>query len=160
MRRALPALMLAGVLMSGGVAEAHETPYGPAGCGIGHMIVGNDAGIVQILAMTLNNFAGNQTLGITFGTLGCDVSGGAGAAAAFIQTNRPALAKDIARGSGETIEGLAVIAGCTDAGAVGSVLQSEYQSIFPDAMVSDHAVTHGVISALQSHGELQCGELS
>src|SRR5258708_8959462 len=88
--------------------------YGAAGCGLGSMII-SSGGIVQIFAATTNGTSANQTFAITSGTSNCDDSdGGEDSARVFVQTNRIALAKDISRGNGETIDDLPAIAGCTD----------------------------------------------
>jgi len=43
------------------------------GCGLGSVIFkGQDALLFQILAVTTNGTSGNQTFGITTGTLNCD----------------------------------------------------------------------------------------
>ena len=58
---------------------------------------------------------------ITTGTLGCDV-GGSGSAKIFIQSNREAVAKDMSRGSGDTLNSLAEIGGCSNPDALSSYL--------------------------------------
>ncbi len=78
---------------------------------------------------------------------------------AFVETNRQALAKDIARGSGETIVSLTRLAGCKDAATVGQTLQRSYGSIFPSAKVSDRAVSAEVVETLESTPALMCGHI-
>jgi len=141
-------------------AEAHEVPYGPAGCGLGHMIVGNKSGFTQLLAATTNGYFGFQAFGITTGTLDCDVSGGDGSAMIFIEANREAVAKDISRGSGETIVSLAEIASCEDSDTLGTYLQSRFDTIFPDAAVSDHQVSENIVQLMQENTELNCSAVS
>src|SRR3954465_9950051 len=81
-----------------------KATFGLAGCGLGSMIFGDQKGPVQILAATTNGPFGSQTFGITSGTSNCvDDSSTARGARNFIEGNREALAKDAARGSGETI---------------------------------------------------------
>ena len=141
-------------------AQAHEVPYGPGGCGAGSMLLGNEAGIMQIVAMTTNGLSGNQTFGITTGTLGCDVGGSSDSAAIFVEANREAVAKDVSRGSGETIVTLAEIGECGDAAMLGSYLQGEFDSIFPNAAVSDHTVGTTIVDLMTANGELSCVALS
>ena len=76
-----------------------------------------------------------------------------------MEANRVALAKDISRGSGETIAGLAAIAGCADAQAVGTALQHNFSAIFPSATTSDEAVTDAILTTLQSDASLSCSAL-
>lgn len=145
MKRAVAVLSLA-VLF----ASTQATPviaasgYGAAGCGLGSMIFGNDPSKVkQVLAATTNGTVASQTFGITTGTLNCDASGtNVTDALEFIEGNREILAKDAARGRGETIAGLSQIAGCASPDAVGAALQSQYREIFTsgEAQVSDRVI--------------------
>ncbi len=135
--------------------------YGPAGCGLGSMIFEPDSGFTQIFAATTNGTSGTQTFGITSGTSNCDdASGGAESAKAFVQTNRAALAKDMARGHGETISSLSALAGCGDSAAVGSTLQGSFDRVFPSAEVTDEEVSASVIHVLKSTENLRCGDLA
>jgi hypothetical protein len=142
-------------------ANAAADGYGPAGCGLGSLIFSPDSGWTQIFAATTNGTSGNQTFGITTGTSNCDSSSGGSteSAKAFVQTNRAALAKDIARGGGETIASLTQLAGCQNATAVGSTLQSNFGSIFPNASVTDQQVSDSVVGVLQSNASLSCSTL-
>ena len=137
-------------------ANAHEVPYGPAGCGLGSMVLGNEAGIEQVVAMTLNMITGNQSLGITLGTLNCDVGGGSAGAALFIEANREAVAKDISRGGGETINTLTELGECTESAKVGETLQGSFSQIFTDESNSDHQVAERIVAVMQQNGELGC----
>jgi hypothetical protein len=135
---------------------AKHAKYGAAGCGLGSMII-SSGGIVQIFAATTNGTSANQTFGITSGTSNCDDSEAAsGSARVFVEANRAALSKDIARGNGETIVGLSAIAGCSDSKAVGAVLQHNFTAIFPNASVSDEAVTDTIMGTLKSDASLGC----
>lgn len=136
------------------VGTAGSAPYGQAGCGLGSMLLGSEAGFKQVFAATTNGTFGTQTFGITSGTSNCGprITTAQGTRT-YIEGNREALAKDIARGGGETIVGLAAMAGCADAGTLGSTLQSSYEQIFPTAGVSDAAVSDAII---QTIAPLQC----
>ncbi len=138
-------------------ADGH---YGMAGCGLGSVVFGSQDGIVQIFAATTNGTLGNQTFGITFGTSNCVNSGGGMASTrSFVETNREVLAKDISRGSGETIATLTTLAGCSNSGAVGQTLQSNFSSIFPSAAASDRQVSANVIDVLRSNQSLSCAKI-
>ena len=122
---------------------------------------GNKPGIIQVLAATTNGTFGSQTFGISTGTSNCkDTAPSVVSAKAFIQANREAVAKDIARGQGETITNLTALAGCTSDKAVGSELQKDFKQIFPTEKVSDIQVSDSVVSMLQAHPELACHTLS
>ncbi|MCG8419588.1 MAG: DUF3015 domain-containing protein [Proteobacteria bacterium] len=169
MKRALTAVLsvtCAVVLLTAtsnsALADAHTSgpAYGPAGCGLGAMLLGSNPGFVQVFAATTNGTFGNQTFGITSGTLGCaNTAGGAGSTAAFVETNREVLVKDISRGSGETIAALSTLAGCSDPTLVGRTLQSNFSTIFPSAAVSDKQVGNNVVSVLRDDKALACRKL-
>lgn len=149
-----PAAPAAAAPASGGGAK-----YGPAGCGLGSYLFSPDSGFTQIFATTTNGTSANQTFGITSGTSNCDSGHGdakSASAKVFIQTNREALAKDIARGSGETISSLTQIAGCSSSASVGSSLQRNFKAIFPQASVTDENVAENVVTSLRSDKALAC----
>jgi hypothetical protein len=135
--------------------------YGKAGCGLGSMVFGdNPKWWAQTFAATTNGTFASQTFGITTGTSNCDAAKpGKKSAKAFIETNREALAKDIARGNGETIVSLAAIGGCNDSKAVGSKLQTNFIGIFPYATVSDEVVSDSIIDMMSADASLSCNAL-
>jgi len=133
------------------VASADD--WGPAGCGLGNRWFGKEH---QLMAYTANNIGLNQMFGISSGTSGCgETTQSAQGVEAFIQANRQALAKDISRGTGETIAGLSSLAGCRDTALLGRALQAEYEHIFPRAS-SNAQVSRAVVETLQAHPELAC----
>ena len=141
-------------------ANALAEGYGPAGCGLGSMIFEPDSGFTQVFAATTNGTSWNQTFGISSGTSNCDSGAKTAAGAkAFVQTNRTTLAKDIARGNGETIISLTELAGCQDPSAVGATLQKNFSTIFPNASVTDVEVSEGVVGVLKSDPSLSCSSL-
>lgn len=159
--------LLASVVLVASVASTTTTSsadargYGPAGCGLGSLIFEPNSGFTQVLAATTNGSFGTQTFGISSGTSNCDgTAGGAASAKAFVETNRVALAKDIARGSGETIDALSKLAGCPASGDVGSSLQRRFSEIFANVGATDSEVSGKVIEALRTDASLACGALS
>ncbi len=146
------------VLLVGGVAMAD--PYGTAGCGLGSQAFGDKKGMIQVVAATLNGTFGTQTFGISSGTSNCgETSPGTKAAQIFIEANREALAKDVSRGSGETIVNLSSIAGCPDPAAVGATLQKNFKSIFPAENVPNEFVVNSVLATLKAEKELACSHV-
>jgi hypothetical protein len=132
--------------------------YGTAGCGLGSMAFGNQPGGVQVLAATTNSLFGTQTFGITSGTSNCGKSMFAlEGTKVFIEGNKEALAKDAARGSGETIAALRAVAACqADAGTVGRTLQRNFRSLFPSAAAPTEQVRDNVIQLLRTDKALGC----
>ena len=148
------------------VCATHEKPavagnYGMAGCGLGSIVFGNKPGFMQVFAATTNGLFGSQTFGITSGTSNCSSSAPGGMAARqFIETNRQAFAKDVSRGSGETIASLTVLSGCRDAAAVGATLQRNFGTIFPSAKASDTDVSAAAVASLKADKTLACSSLN
>jgi hypothetical protein len=141
-------------------AKGGKDTYGSAGCGLGSLLFGSEPGMVQVLAATTNGTLGNQTFGITTGTLNCgDPAIGGRGARLFIEANKEALAKDAARGSGETIATLSHLAGCKDPAAVGATLQRNFQAVFPSATATSDVVVENVLTTLKSEPALACRQL-
>jgi hypothetical protein len=131
--------------------------YGTAGCGLGSMAFGSQPGGIQILASTTNGLFGTQTFGITSGTSNCGASAFASGTKNFVEANREALAKDVARGEGEAIGALTQINACQDSRAVGAALQKNFAAIFPTKDASNDAVTEAILRTLHSDASLGCG---
>ena len=108
---------------------------GPAGCGLGTAVVFPDANEwhEHVLTATTNGTSGNQTFGMTSGTLGCESANGPlKAAEAFMNDNMDQLAADSARGQGETLDALAQVMGveAADTAAFRATVQSNFDSMF------------------------------
>ena len=151
------------VVASGGLAHAQGAQvstakgYGMAGCGLGSMLFGSDPGFIQVVAATTNGSFGSQTFGITSGTSNCkDSANPVVQVSSFVETNREILAKDIARGSGETLSALSSLAECSNAASVGRTLQQNFGVIFPSAGMSDTDVSQRVIQVLRNDAALSC----
>jgi hypothetical protein len=120
------------------------------GCGVGTIIFNGQTGIApQVLAATTNGIVGNQTFGISSGTLGCAKDGvvqNPVAVSMFLDNNLDKLAHDMAAGQGETLDSLASLIG-VDAGhkaAFFAVTKAHFAEIIP----SEHAKTQDVVAAL------------
>ena len=89
------------------------------GCGLGTQAWNGKAGLApKVLGATTNGSLGNQTFGITSGTLGCQQNGVVSADARlqmFAGANLDNLARDMARGKGETLEAFAQLMSISDA---------------------------------------------
>ncbi|MBX5480478.1 MAG: DUF3015 family protein [Myxococcaceae bacterium] len=158
--RSAMAVVAGAVLLAGTTAGAAK--YGAAGCGLGALVLGDEPGMIQIVAGTLNAIALNQSFGISSGTLECGEAATKSLkknAQLYIEGNRELVARDIARGQGDTIIGLSAIAGCPDSKKVGAALQSQYEKIFPTGNESDEKVSSAIIDALKAQPELACKQL-
>ncbi|MDF2445477.1 MAG: hypothetical protein K0S46_713 [Moraxellaceae bacterium] len=89
------------------------------GCGLGSMIMAGQSGpVFKVLGATTNGTFGNQTFGITTGTLGCQSSGAITSRARlsmFTGSNIDNLARDMSVGRGESLNVLADLMGVKDA---------------------------------------------
>ncbi len=101
MRQGILALCFA--LAAAGVASADNN----IGCGLGTQVWEGSEGLApKVLGATTNGTFGNQTFGITTGTLGCKAEGIITADARlqmYASANLDNLARDMARGNGETL---------------------------------------------------------
>ncbi len=109
-------LLAVAVLVAGtNVAMADQD----TGCGLGTMIFAGKTGpVFKSLAITTNGTSGNQTFGITTGTLGCQADGAISSRARismFTGSNMDSLARDMSVGRGESLNVLADLMGVKDA---------------------------------------------
>jgi hypothetical protein len=148
--------LLALALVAGAfiASSANAGNYGMAGCGLGSMAFGHDNGKTQILAATTNGTFGSQTFGITSGTSNC-VDSGATASAHYIAVNQESLKKDIARGEGESLNGLSQILRCSNTTALNTTLQHNYSSIFPSYNVKSEEINANIHALIRSNNELK-----
>lgn len=125
------AAVLAATVSMSNVAHAENT-----GCGLGTMLFSGNKGVVpNILAVTTNGTSGNQTFGITSGTLGCnprDTVKSSIKLFAFADENLSELASDTARGNGDYLESVAQILEIKegDKSHFFNVMQSNFSNIF------------------------------
>ena len=107
---------------------------GSAGCGQGSTLFDGQSGLApNVLAATTNGLSGNNTFGMTTGTLGCDQNDSISAAAdGFLNANMERVARDMATGQGESLETLAALIGIEEADKASfyTVSQSNFKSIY------------------------------
>jgi len=130
--------------------QAGAANYGSAGSGLGAMVIGDQPGKIQILAATLNNIVSPQTSAITSGTSNCYEENRSEEMALFISINHQALMTDISRGSGETLVGLSKILGCSDVSNLGSTLQKNFKTIYPQSSTSAKDIGSSIESSVRS----------
>lgn len=144
------------VMAPAGVALADKD----VGCGIGTQIWAGQSGVIpKILAATTNGTFGNQTFGITTGTLGCSSDGVITAAnrlPMFAGTNLDQLSAEMAAGEGEALESMAELYGVqeSDKAAFYSMAQQNYATIFSSETVSAGEVLAAVDRLMQADARL------
>jgi len=121
------------------------------GCGVGSMVFKGQKGIApQVLAVTTNGSTGNQTFGITSGTLGCTQDGVVTSnmkTAMFIESNKDQLARDMSVGSGETLASLSHLLGieAKDQTAFNRLAKDNVARIF----TTENVATEQVVASLR-----------
>jgi hypothetical protein len=131
------------------------------GCGIGSMIFAGQSGMAQeVLAVTTNGTLGNQTFGISSGTLGCGKDGVVPdnkTAMLYLEGNQDRLAREMATGQGESVAGLASVirVSAADSAAFSAVMKENYSKIFTQANVSSVEVLANIKQVLASNETLQ-----
>lgn len=140
-------------------ASSFAFASGPAGCGLGSTVIFPDANQwwQHVLAATTNGTSGNQTFGMTSGTLGCEAANGPlKLAQAFINENMDQLAADTARGEGETLAALAEVIGvqAQDTAAFNKTMQANFDALF-SAEGTSEAAYKAMTSAMAQDAALQ-----
>lgn len=104
------------------------------GCGLGSMVFPEQDSLVkQVLATTTNGISGNQTFGITTGTLGCEKPAKIASNDKlnnFVRDNLDKIALDASKGQGETIKTLAKLMNVSDEKSFATNLQNNFDKIF------------------------------
>ena len=141
MKKIMAATALAVALPFAAVAQAAPTD---AGCGLGSVLLADSPNTLfyNVFGATLNGTSGNQTFGMTSGTLNCSTSNSALALKTFVNDNLDTLAVDAARGEGESLDALAAI-WCMDEAAkanFAAVTQARFGEVFSSDSVTAEQV--------------------
>jgi len=144
--------ILAGVMALAMAPMASQAETGP-GCGLGSMLLEGQQGIVfNVLAATINGTSGNQTFGMTSGTLGCDGEGTVTFAAAgeYLDSNMEQVARGMATGEGEAMDTLASLMGVSaaDKAAFIQLSKANFSAIFSKENVTSADVMSSLTQAM------------
>ncbi|MDH5425403.1 MAG: DUF3015 domain-containing protein [Gammaproteobacteria bacterium] len=128
------------------------------GCGLGAQVfAGKDGAGSHILAATTNGISGNQTFGMSSGTLGCDTSKKVTyAAGIYLNSNMEKVARGMATGEGEALNTLADLMGVQteDKAAFFTAMQKNFGKIFKGNSVSAEDVMASLKSVMQQDSSL------
>lgn len=128
------------------------------GCGLGSTLFKGQSGLApNVLAATTNGISGNQTFGITTGTLGCNQNDTVTAAAdAFIDSNMERVARDMSTGGGETMDTLAALLGIEgkDKATFLKVSQHNFTAIYSHDDVTSNEVLSSLKAVMMSDKDL------
>lgn len=152
MKKALCAAVAVALIGFAGVTAVSANTN--IGCGIGTMVWGDrDSVVFQVLGATTNGFMGNQTFGITSGTLECDKPASFASnqrLEQFVASNMDVIARDIAAGSGETLATIAELLQVPAASQAmfNSTLKANFAKIYPSADVQAGQVIDAIIAVI------------
>lgn len=140
-------------------SSAMAAGYGEAGCGLGSILFGNQAGAVQIFAATTNGTSYNQAFGISSGTSNCDAKSIVLAEQQqeeFVANNFSGLAKEMASGEGEHLAALSGMMGCPvdRQGQFNAVAQRNFETIFASDATSPSEMLGAVKGVVAGEPEL------
>lgn len=111
------------------------------GCGLGSQVFDGQEGLPShVLAATTNGILGNQTFGMTSGTLGCDTSETIQYAAIFVNKNMEELAENMATGEGEVLLTLATLLEVESPESFAVMMQQNFAKIFTSPEVTAEEV--------------------
>jgi len=136
------------------------------GCGLGSIVMaGQEGKVFKVLGATTNGTSGNQTFGITFGTLGCDGTGAVTSSvklALFIDGNMDNLARDMSKGEGETLSTLAEVWGVSaqDQATFNQLVQANFSEVFTSENVTSQAVLENLNTLVANNEQLAAYTLS
>ncbi|SFR58188.1 Protein of unknown function [Marinobacter daqiaonensis] len=145
--------LIAGAILLGASSLAFAQP----GCGVGAMVWKGQSGIApHVLAATTNGIFGNQTLGMTTGTLGCQTNQSVQSMAMYMDSNIDKVARDMSRGSGENLDTLSVLLGVDEAdrSEFNRLLQDNFASIFPTSDTTSNQAVDAIVALLEQHERL------
>lgn len=145
--------LIAGAILLGASSMALAQP----GCGVGAMIWEGQSGIApHVLAATTNGTFGNQTFGMTTGTLGCQTNEAVQSMAMYMNSNIDKVARDMSRGSGENLDTLAVLLGVDEADrdTFRQVLQDNFATIFPSSDTTSGEAVDAIVALLEKNESL------
>jgi len=154
--------MLKKILIAAAIVAAPMSAFADqdAGCGVGtHLMAGQDGIPAKLLATYTNGILGNQTFGISTGTLGCNGRDAVteGGKFRFLSSNFDQFSTEAAAGSGESLSTMAGIYGISSAAdrvAFYDLLKNNYSKIFDRADVSSADVISRVDSLMSADQRL------
>ncbi|MFA9373156.1 DUF3015 family protein [Poseidonibacter sp.] len=126
--------------------------YGAAntntGCGLGSLIIKDQSTVVmQVLAATTNGTSGNQTFGISSGTLNCSQPSTVASndkLNKFVADNMDELALDISAGQGETLSTVATLLNVKDVSSFNAKLKANFSNIYANENVNSAKVIDSI----------------
>lgn len=145
--------LIAGAILLG----ASTVTFAQPGCGVGAMIFKGQSGVgPHVLAATTNGTFGNQTFGMTTGTLGCNTNQAVQSMALYMDSNVDKIARDMSRGEGENLDTLAVLLNIEagDRDTFRTLLQDNFAAIFPSSETTSGEAVEAIVSLMEQNEAL------
>lgn len=152
-------IILATTLLAASSSVMAAAPGG-SHCGWGNMLFEGQSGTpVHVVAYTTNATSGNATFGMTSGTNGCQTSAPLtyrGDKIINVSYMMDELSEDIARGSGEALNAVAVMIGIEqeDRARFASVTHANFNLIFPSVDVTADQVVNNLAVVMSNDKQL------
>ncbi|MFT7185094.1 MAG: hypothetical protein ACI84K_000466 [Pseudohongiellaceae bacterium] len=153
-------LLLCAVIAASPLTAMAAGGHGPAGCGLGTEVIFKQATQwhEHVLAATTNGTSGNQTFGMTSGTLGCRDANGplASGVDLFIDNNLDQIAAESSTGEGETIAALSELIGvnASDEAAFKTALKANFDQIFTSTETTSGDVYSALVEIMTKDANL------
>lgn len=138
----LKKLLISTAFLSVAVSTAALASNDNTGCGWGTMLMDGKQGVAsQVLAVTTNGTSGNQTFGISSGTLGCTQDGVVKSndkLSMYTGANMQQIASDMSKGQGESLNTMASLMGVQkqDRAHFDQVAQANFDKVFTSDKVT------------------------
>ena len=148
MKKLLTVVAAATLISTSAIAGGNSN----TGCGLGSMVFPvQDTVATQILAVTTNGTSGNQTFGITSGSLNCTKPVKIvmnDQAQKFVADNMDSIAVEVAAGQGENLDTLLSLIDVEDKTVAAATLKANFSTIYSSADVTSAQVVDGIVDAL------------
>jgi hypothetical protein len=129
-------------------AEVHRN----TGCGLGSMIIENQNTVAkQVVAAISNGTSGNQTFGITSGSMNCDQPVKLvrnEQVEKFVADNMDEIALDMAAGAGENLDTVATLLNIKNRDVFNKTVQANFSKIYTSDSVTSAEVIDNIITIL------------
>lgn len=139
--------LIAGVILLGASSAAFAQP----GCGVGAMLWKGQSGIVpHVLGATTNGMA-SQTVSMTLGIAGCNTNEAVQSMAMYMNSNIDKVARDMSRGSGESLDALAAILNIQDKDlpTFRETLQDNFSIVFPTTKTTSNQAVDSILAVME-----------
>jgi len=139
-------------------SSAFAVAPGGSGCGWGNALFEGQSGPApHILAATTNGTSGNNTIGMTFGTNGCDVNGKLNySGKSMLASMMDEFSEDVAKGEGEALTAVAVVMGVQpkDRAHFAQLTHKNFNNLFPNEDVTTDKVYDTLIELMKADKKL------